>query len=71
MRARTSARGERIQGSQKRRPRMAGRNRRGRVSWLLAACALAAAVAAWPATGDKQVLVIATANMRGQVLACG
>jgi len=50
---------------------MAGRNRRGRVSWLLAACALAAAVAAWPATGDKQVLVILTANMRGQVFACG
>ena len=44
--------------------------RRGATAWLLAGCGLLA-VAAWPAGAGKQVLLIATVNMRGAVRSCG
>jgi len=49
---------------------MAGWIRRGAAVWLLMACGVVG-TAAWPATTGKQVLLIATANMRGTVRGCG
>jgi len=50
---------------------MTARIGRRRSAWLLASSAIIAAAAAWPATNARQVLLVATVNMRGAVRACG